>query len=903
MEKQTLRQVLADYYDVPAEDVAPELFDPAVKFLKEGHEGPSEAGIWVLDPDAQKTLLDYLEKRSSGQLIEEGEAEADPWDEFVYWAQRFYELPGFDQNERDYKLEISENINRARAAMQADAEDWPQLLKKAFGPPNNLTHYITHSRFQDWVASDRQRARDSILNLWDESQGLSSRIDVFAAALPDEIASSGARLQVASFLLMSDPINYVIFRPSDINKVVDLTEFGEDPTAPESARYTFALEFFDHFISEAAQRRLVLRDRLDAQSLVWVIAKSGPPKEWSEEEAEAFLRYRGERPQIWWVNQGETYGGERAAGVVTAPPTSKAGHVLQHHKNVSLLRKGDVILHHAAGHVRAISDVTHKPEIRPRPTEPDGPDYRVTRTHYYDLANPIEVREMDAEQRSSDAGPFDKYGGVKQVYLVPISVEFSGWIRESYGNRWPEGSPWAPKQRDTWLFQANPKVWDLRGRLDEMELGEENDFLIVRFKTEYAIGDRVLLWSSGSNAGLYGMGEISGELYERGSEDEESDDADPELAIRWRLTRKVDPPILRSDLIDHPVLKGLSVITAPQGSNFRVTDEQWSELRSLLDREVGIPEPVAQERSLSEIGMFIANQGLIISDRTLRRFHVSLRTRGFVILSGISGTGKTWLSDAYAEAVGAEYLLVPVAPNWTTNEDLLGYLNPLDGQYHDTVFSGFLREAAKEYEAAIAAEQTPRSFILTLDEMNLARVEYYFAKFLSGMEVRIRRGTAQIELAPDQTVALTPNLLFIGTVNVDETTHGFADKVFDRAQLIEMEAPREAIAQHIGSAAFRDSLLEVWDAVEDAKPFAFRVVDDVKAYVGESESLGVEWQEAVDEQILQKVLPKLTGADPAVRFALDRLVELCDQHGFELTKAKAERMADLYERDGFTSYF
>lgn len=135
MEKQTLRQILADYYDVPAEDVAPELFDPAVKFLKEGHEGPSEAGIWVLDPDAQKTLLDYLEKRSSGQLIEEGEAEADTWDEFVYWAQRFYELPGFDQNERDYKLEISENINRARAAMQADAEDWPQLLKKAFGPP------------------------------------------------------------------------------------------------------------------------------------------------------------------------------------------------------------------------------------------------------------------------------------------------------------------------------------------------------------------------------------------------------------------------------------------------------------------------------------------------------------------------------------------------------------------------------------------------------------------------------------------------------------------------------------------------------------------------------------------------------------------------------------------------
>jgi MoxR-like ATPase len=350
------------------------------------------------------------------------------------------------------------------------------------------------------------------------------------------------------------------------------------------------------------------------------------------------------------------------------------------------------------------------------------------------------------------------------------------------------------------------------------------------------------------------------------------------------------------------VLKGLSVITAPQGSNFRVSDEQWTELRAMLD-EVPAESKPATERSLSEIGTFIANQGLIISDRTLRRFHVSIRTRGFVILSGISGTGKTWLSDAYAEAIGAEYLLVPVAPNWTTNEDLLGYLNPLDNTYHDTALSVFLRAAAREYEEATRADRQPHQYILTLDEMNLARVEYYFAKFLSAMEERMRKGTAEIELSPSQSVSLTPNLLFVGTVNMDETTHGFADKVFDRAQLIEMEAPRDAIADHIGSAAFRDSLLDFYDAVEPAKPFAFRVVDDVKAYVGESDSLDVAWQEAVDEQILQKVLPKLTGADPAVRLSLDRILELCEENGFELTQAKAKKMLETFDRDGFTSYF
>jgi hypothetical protein len=150
---------------------------------------------------------------------------------------------------------------------------------------------------------------------------------------------------------------------------------------------------------------------------------------------------------------------------------------------------------------------------------------------------------------------------------------------------------------------------------------------------------------------------------------------------------------------------------------------------------------------------------------------------------------------------------------------------------------------------------------------------------------------------------LTPNLRFVGTVNIDETTHGFADKVFDRAQLIELEAPRDAIAEHIGQAAFQGTLLDVYDAVATAKPFAFRVVDEIKSYVGESEALDVAWKTAVDEQVVQKVLPKLTGADPAVRFALEQLVNLAEEKGLDLAFNKAKRMLDDYDRDGFTSYF
>jgi hypothetical protein len=149
-------------------------------------------------------------------------------------------------------------------------------------------------------------------------------------------------------------------------------------------------------------------------------------------------------------------------------------------------------------------------------------------------------------------------------------------------------------------------------------------------------------------------------------------------------------------------------------------------------------EPVERtpyfEPTLDAVEGAIRDRGLRISQRMLRRYHVALKTRGFVILAGISGGGKTWLAETYAAATGAELLVVPVAPNWTTNEDLLGYLNPIDGRYCHTPFSHFLARAASEFTAALAAGGEPRPYHLVLDEMNLARVEHYFAKFLSAME-------------------------------------------------------------------------------------------------------------------------------------------------------------------------
>jgi 5-methylcytosine-specific restriction endonuclease McrBC GTP-binding regulatory subunit McrB len=160
-----------------------------------------------------------------------------------------------------------------------------------------------------------------------------------------------------------------------------------------------------------------------------------------------------------------------------------------------------------------------------------------------------------------------------------------------------------------------------------------------------------------------------------------------------------------------------------------------------------------------------------------------------------------------------------VAPNWTTNEDLLGYLNPItDEEYHYTDFSRFLEEAEKEYKQAQEEKRTPKPYHLVLDEMNLARVEYYFAKFLSAMEVRMREGEAKIELAPDKQVSLPPNLYFIGTVNMDETTQGFAEKVYDRAQLIELEVSSEDLDEHLGEVPYREILMNIWHCVHPVAP-------------------------------------------------------------------------------------
>src|SRR6187397_2452933 len=283
-----------------------------------------------------------------------------------------------------------------------------------------------------------------------------------------------------------------------------------------------------------------------------------------------------------------------------------------------------------------------------------------------------------------------------------------------------------------------------------------------------------------------------------------------------------------------------------------------------------------------------ANPRFRIADSVIRRYHLSMSTRGFVILCGPSGTGKTWLAQAYAEIVGARIKLVAVDPSWSSNEDLLGYLSPLDGFYHHTPFSEFVADAAREWNSANNGGRTSREFHVILDEMNLARVEHYFSRFLSAMEIRTREGVARLDLAPGHTVELTPNLKFSGTVNIDETTHGFADKVYDRAQIIELPLPREMVAAHMEGFPWSEIVLRVWDSLVGVAPFGFRVLDEINAYVIAAAEIGTDPAHAIDEQLVQKVLPRLRG-DADAGPAIDTFIALTDTT-YPLANIKARAM-------------
>jgi hypothetical protein len=219
----------------------------------------------------------------------------DPWDEFVYWAGRILESPEFRAAEPEWKRSISDEIAAARNAMLTGNGDWLASLLRTFRKAN-LVDYRSVLGLSEWIELDPESARSALAALWNPEQDDAHRIDTFLAALPKEnVPAPGARAAITSFLLMgSDPSRFVIYRPTPFDTAYRLARHATPPVETERDRLTTAWEFLDTFIAEARDRGVVIEDRIDAQSLIWAIAKHDPPASWSRTDQRSFLTYRSD---------------------------------------------------------------------------------------------------------------------------------------------------------------------------------------------------------------------------------------------------------------------------------------------------------------------------------------------------------------------------------------------------------------------------------------------------------------------------------------------------------------------------------------------------------------------------------------------------------------------------------
>ena len=191
--------------------------------------------------------------------------------------------------------------------------------------------------------------------------------------------------------------------------------------------------------------------------------------------------------------------------------------------------------------------------------------------------------------------------------------------------------------------------------------------------------------------------------------------------------------------------------------------------------------------------------GFKFSDRLLYAFHTSLKVGDWnplTVLAGVSGTGKSELPRLYSRYGGINFLPLAVQSNWDSPYSLFGYYNSLEGKFNATSLLKVLYQAQEDAKNSISDYLT----IVLLDEMNLAHVELYFSELLSKLE--LLRGnddvTLEIDIAEKNPyeIKLNKNIIWVGTMNEDETTKSLSDKVIDRSNLINFPRPNEFVSRN-----------------------------------------------------------------------------------------------------------
>lgn len=320
------------------------------------------------------------------------------------------------------------------------------------------------------------------------------------------------------------------------------------------------------------------------------------------------------------------------------------------------------------------------------------------------------------------------------------------------------------------------------------------------------------------------------------------------------------------------------------------------------------------------------------------RFTRSLLAKPFVILTGNSGTGKTRIAIDFAKSMEVRfkdeknYELVPVGADWTDNTPILGYYNPLGnggkGEYVRTKILDLILRAIDNPEYP---------FFLILDEMNLSHVERYFSDFLSLMESP--KTEFEIKGYSEKKYTYPDNLFIVGTVNIDETTYMFSPKVLDRANVIEFKPKKEAVmalfkeqtftkdpirfddsqimgfmsaARKINESSYKMDLSTASKVFEDIYEvlshydieFSYRTIKEICRYfyaANELDGSDAIPEEIIDQQIVQKILPKIHGNKRSIGNMLKDLADKIDEK-FELSNEKISKMQTKLDNTQYVSF-
>ena len=274
-----------------------------------------------------------------------------------------------------------------------------------------------------------------------------------------------------------------------------------------------------------------------------------------------------------------------------------------------------------------------------------------------------------------------------------------------------------------------------------------------------------------------------------------------------------------------------------------------------------------------------------ISD--IRRFIAGMAVSHILILQGMSGTGKTSLAHAFGDFLENPSTVIPVQPMWKERTDLVGYYNEFTKRFNETTL------LEKMYEANYSKD----IYVTVLDEMNIARVEYYFAEFLSLLELpnaEERLLTVVSDMWEDDPmqlingcIKLPPNMWFIGTANNDDSTFAISDKVYDRAMIMNLDAKCEPFVAprtgrlHVSAAQFTDMVARAQKEYEVTArnlrrlealdqyliehfhiTFGNRIMKQIRSYIPVYVACGGDELEALDDILSKKILRKLEMQNP-----------------------------------------